>query len=1304
VLALSETGEAASGGGRGGGVGELDHLGGGGGSLRNMGQMGRRLTRARQKTQAYNVCWTSDDARIITLQNTASGDSRLKVWDSFTGDLLRMLPSIGSAPCKQLKPHPLDATLALTGGEDGRVCMWDIEREVSLFSHDLNMSNAATAEAVAAGIAAGPCEIYDLDFSTDGHYAVACDSLGRVSVFGLDSAPKHIAAAQYPQQFFSTDYSEFTVSDDGVALDIGTELPVHASPQGALCRQQDLTAYLHQPQPLYGPVALPANEVESMFLARVGPAALAAVSKATAIAYATFCRNKKTCRQPKVYKSAKVQREEELAAAAARAAVIGSSNITPGGGRARAPAASRRIPSNNVIYHNDADQPSEVESSDSDDDDYDGRERLDLTGNDTLTALWSRGSTRRRQQARSSQSSRIIQDSDESDDDEEEEAEERGRCTGGRSRGRKRKASRAGRAARGRNTAAVAQTTRANPRRDRSNRRSYNESSSDQGGLESSSEESAIEELYDSDVEKQALQARRQQQQEKKLLSRGQSSSFAARVPRAPRQPRRAANWSREAIPLGVDVSRQWLLTPNTSDSQYVPQVGDRVLYFPQGHIEALQLFAEDTAPPWLSFPIKWPLVLCLVTAVRYSFPTQAEHFRCPSVLATVSLDVVGTPHKNRINVTGSYSVEFLQPRQSRHSSSSSGAGGQLLSFSVTLRNSLTPDFLVLESRFLRSIRLPWHEGIRITSAFQDLDENGALITKPFGGRVHALKNKCPQWPHSPWEALAVHFDPPEPEAAAAAAAAATQSGDDLVRTGTRAATLQNEANCDFISPWEADHAASASASSSSSSTTSSSSSSRDTANAMPAVSKELCVRLESAVASLMRKRKQRKRFAPFAKDVDAQAFPDYYCIVAAPFTVSLLRARLKSGFYRQLAAIEADIQLIHSNCMRYNAEGAPISKAAQDLSEALVALLYADPETLGGDAAVAEEDEEEEEEEPHIDAEEASIEEEEKEDKDEEEGVEDEVEVEPATRKRTRESISQSQSQSQSQRDSQPSSQRSGRGRSQSRKVQSSDSEDEDEDEQDDEDDFSNDSSDNKTKPSRGRSKQPRRASARAQASAPARSSRGGPSSSSSSSSYVPAVSSSSARAAAALRPARRGRPKKYREVNSDEEEAEEEEEAPAARKRSRRGGAGGGGGDAEDTCSELQAGLLEQFDRDLNDETMLVQRGPQRVDISSKKELVALLAAARSADAEYGMFAYPVDDEVAPCYSAIITHPMDLSTIESRLERRLYSSVAEMQTDLRCMYSNACFYNDSNSIFATEAARQRDEVLVTASAVTYL
>ena len=61
--------------------------------------------------------------------------TRLKVWDSGTGDLLRVLPQISSNVCKLVVPHPLNHAIAITGGDDGIFRVWDVDREEVVFQH-----------------------------------------------------------------------------------------------------------------------------------------------------------------------------------------------------------------------------------------------------------------------------------------------------------------------------------------------------------------------------------------------------------------------------------------------------------------------------------------------------------------------------------------------------------------------------------------------------------------------------------------------------------------------------------------------------------------------------------------------------------------------------------------------------------------------------------------------------------------------------------------------------------------------------------------------------------------------------------------------------------------------------------------------------------------------------------------------------------------------------------------------------------------------------------------------------------------
>ncbi|CAB3408513.1 unnamed protein product [Caenorhabditis bovis] len=68
---------------------------------------------------------------------------------------------------------------------------------------------------------------------------------------------------------------------------------------------------------------------------------------------------------------------------------------------------------------------------------------------------------------------------------------------------------------------------------------------------------------------------------------------------------------------------------------------------------------------------------------------------------------------------------------------------------------------------------------------------------------------------------------------------------------------------------------------------------------------------------------------------------------------------------------------------------------------------------------------------------------------------------------------------------------------------------------------------------------------------------------------------------------------------------------------------------------------------------------------------------------------FAYPVTAEVAPDYYTIIKDPMDFQTMREKIEDNKYNSVPELRADFELIVSNACLYNQSNTVFHLAALR---------------
>lgn len=74
---------------------------------------------------------------------TALSDYSIKVWDSNTGRLHRIL-KFHANTIKVLNPHPKDHNVFLSAGLDGSIIIWDLtsgnfinEVKVLLFSHQL---------------------------------------------------------------------------------------------------------------------------------------------------------------------------------------------------------------------------------------------------------------------------------------------------------------------------------------------------------------------------------------------------------------------------------------------------------------------------------------------------------------------------------------------------------------------------------------------------------------------------------------------------------------------------------------------------------------------------------------------------------------------------------------------------------------------------------------------------------------------------------------------------------------------------------------------------------------------------------------------------------------------------------------------------------------------------------------------------------------------------------------------------------------------------------------------------------------
>lgn len=817
----------------------------------------RRTTKKQLKTEAFNVAWTCDDTRILTLQSVVTSSfvslasskesmqpTRLKIWDSFTGDLLRTVPLVGQVACKLLCPHPLQPSIALTSGLDGMVNIWNIEHEKLIISHRICDLDSVT-----------PSHLVDANFSSDGQYIAVTDMLGRLTLLGLEQPSDK--REFYYDQYFSADYSDIMVNPDGNVFDVGTQLPIHMAPRGLLCRM-DGYAYDQQPPTLLGPNSISYDEVKQQINEKIS--SKDHVRKLMDQTFNFFQRNRMRNRQSRIlsWKS-----------------VIPSFNDANQGqsnrkGQSKDKVTESTRPAKRVIeYLSDSDSDSQSDHS-------------------TRQNRYLRRSHRNRDTHRgnSRNESDLFRNLQQQSDRE------------------KRAALRAAKRESLRQRYSVVDSDDMSGPED-------NQDVYGSDDMVSSTDSETLEAIANNGLRRSARNKsiKTKKSQKRRQIRIAEDDDNLDHVPRVSRRsqreitsesvPRRQKhsqsirspecgwgilNKGKKTIALDAEVDRKWLQEDRTFDSQYVPQIGDQVIYFPQGHIEVLHQYAESTPPPWHSFPRRWPLVECIVKDLVYEFPSRAEHRRCQSVLAIVTLALVGIPIKHQLTATGEYHVDFVPQRHTRHSATSEPS-----TFQVTLRNCNLPDYLIPSYLFYRCLRTPWHEGIKVAVVLSEFiartsqspTTTGEIVTyeredKRYTARVIGLSNLSDNFPHSPWEALQIQFDDPNAES-------------------------YHSIPIERIAPWEAIPVIDASK-------TYERSAIKFPRNTIPT---DESSRILQSFENLLEI--EADFCEPFRYEVDSSIFPEYYCTIPVPMYLDLIQRRLEKDYYRQVRLILIYLQYRHT-------------------------------------------------------------------------------------------------------------------------------------------------------------------------------------------------------------------------------------------------------------------------------------------------------------------------------------------------------------------------------------------------------
>eukprot|EP01090_Pellita_catalonica_P013715 TRINITY_DN3320_c0_g1_i1.p1 TRINITY_DN3320_c0_g1~~TRINITY_DN3320_c0_g1_i1.p1 ORF type:complete len:652 (-),score=126.12 TRINITY_DN3320_c0_g1_i1:170-2125(-) len=325
----------------------------------------------------------------------------------------------------------------------------------------------------------------------------------------------------------------------------------------------------------------------------------------------------------------------------------------------------------------------------------------------------------------------------------------------------------------------------------------------------------------------------------------------------------------------------------------YIPQLGDLVMYMRQGNVEYLQEFPilAEVYPhyPWESVRDMPAEQLCRVTKLRY-LPAPVGPLGQTSIFAEIGL-----------TLTKKIGEHYRDGK----------------TFLVQYHPSSIVDFLVLKSRYERNIKREWKVGDKVRMFYLLSDEYKAETDVRDEGRWYTgtIATKSPvdarAFPDSPWDCLEILWD--------------------------------EELSVSRASPWEIEYVKSGAADSddddndSLSSLSPSSSSSGEEKIHLAGVlgSGEVHALLETLEDICA----DGDVAAPFLEPVSLQDYSDYSSKVFYPMDLGTLKKRVAKGFYRHKDSLLFDISKIADNSSVFNGSNTPITQAAEKISAELSAI-----------------------------------------------------------------------------------------------------------------------------------------------------------------------------------------------------------------------------------------------------------------------------------------------------------------------------------------------------------------------------
>jgi hypothetical protein len=384
---------------------------------------------------------------------------------------------------------------------------------------------------------------------------------------------------------------------------------------------------------------------------------------------------------------------------------------------------------------------------------------------------------------------------------------------------------------------------------------------------------------------------------------------------------------------FGLAYHREWLQLVNLrAIHQYVPQVGDYVTYFPEGHLGYLR-YCEIRNPSFFARLSKFYAVKCRVLDVKYKFPLVAEYAKCSTIKCEISLAVLAVPASqvpfanqegeeskqedaiephSRGLFDGDHSLfanfasvdQALRPTESdANAAGSTTSTSPRFQFKMVYYSNDVANFLVLDHVYDNGVRGGWEAGDRVKMPYVQLDSFGLETgSKMSFGVIKSIAPKEAMGSSgptvSPWECIIVDWESEEDETCA-------------------------------VSPWELEFA---------DSDRQREKRQREIARPTPklflsrlisAEKRDVLMQVVDQITSLSISR-------DFIYPVD-ESFLDYLITVPNPIDLTKIRQRLRLGYYRQVEAFIADAKLLYINCETYNIQSSSIAQNSRSLYSSLL-------------------------------------------------------------------------------------------------------------------------------------------------------------------------------------------------------------------------------------------------------------------------------------------------------------------------------------------------------------------------------